>query len=198
MKVETSELQQLFDEMEKKNVTVTELISFIDVICLMQKKDIHPIKDKSETPKTELSVKEFNVTVDYSQNISEMIKAGNYGYVNKNITEKNFSLVIKNDKAQTFMRLFCFNENVNRKTVIAAMDQSGCRPADLTELVAFDKAYPDSQKEFLIVALGAIWCDDHSNKRVPVSFFAINKRKLGTRWLNFKWTNEYCFLGVLK
>jgi len=176
MKVETLEVQRLFKVMEEKNLSITEVITLI--------------RGKNE----------FDLSVDYSRTVQEMIEAGNYDWTNNDITEKIFPLPteLSGQKTTVSSKLFHFNRLISSEDAINEMDAAGFRPATLAELLALGEAHPELQKEFPIVALSSVWRDAYGDRHVPVLFFVDYRRGLGLGWFGRDWGSDYRFLGVRK
>lgn len=99
---------------------------------------------------------EFEVVVDYDRSFKEMIKAGEYNYINNDITKSRFPVKGKGQKEVTLI-LFHFAWDMELEDVIREMDKEGCRPATIEELLALGEAHPDLQKKFSVVAPGSKW-----------------------------------------
>ena len=186
MKVETSELQKLFKVMEERKFSIA------DVITLIQGKD--------EFVEVKLLAKEFDLSIDYSRTVQEMINAGNYGWTNNNITEKHFPLPteLNGKKVSVLTKLFHFNRLISSNDAIAEMDKVGYRPATLPELLALGETHPEIQKEFSVVALGSVWRYAFDFRAVPVLNFDGDLRKLSLYWFGRDWADYYRFLGIRK
>lgn len=98
----------------------------------------------------------YDVVVNCNRSRAEMIKAGNYDWVNDDITKRNFPVEDKGEKKKNIV-LFHFNKYMESDDVIAEMNKAGYRPANADEILALGEAHPDLQREFPIVALGSVW-----------------------------------------
>lgn len=184
MKIETSELQKLFEAMQEKNLSVTEVIALV--------------QGKNESIKN--GDKEFNLSVDYSRTLQEMINAGNYAWANSDITEKNFPISPKmtGKKVEVSAKLFHFNREISSEDAISEMDKAGYRPATLAEMLALGEAQPDLQRQFPIIALSSVWRNANGGRYVPCLGGDDYERKLDLYWFGGGWS-AYCrFFAVRK
>jgi hypothetical protein len=186
MQVETSELQKLFEVMEERNLSITNVITLI--------------QGKSESVQAKTMEKEFNLSVDYSRTVQEMINAGNYDWTNSDITAKHFPLPKEHNgkKVPVSSKLFHFNRAISSEDATSEMDKAGYRPATLAELLALGEAHPELQKEFPIVALGSVWRDADGNRFVPSLNVSGYKRGLDLDWFGYGWRVGCRFLAVRK
>ncbi len=147
-----------------------------------------------------LLTKKFDLTIDYSRSLQEMISAGNYGWVNNDITKKHFPLLTEfnNKKVKILFKLFTFNHSISSENVISKMNKAGYRPATLVELLALGEFYPELQKEFSVVALNSLWRVSRNFYFVPVLGFGDDGRVLDLDWLDSDWHKLSCFLAVCR
>lgn len=139
----------------------------------------------------------FNIVVDYNRSLTQMIKAGNYDWINDNITSKNFPLKGKGKHELTAV-LFHFDRYIESDDAIAEMDKQGYRPATIEELLAFGEKYPELQKEFPIIALDSVWRVSRGDRRVPYLGWDGLRRCLGLRWFDSRWGANCRFLAFRK
>ena len=188
--------------MKKVSISVSDLktvvealetgeISMADILALINKKEDNQTKEKTD---------EITLTVDYSRTVQEMINAGNYEWINSDITAKHFPLPteLNGKKVPVSTKLFHFNRSISSKDAIAEMDKAGYRPATLAELLALGEAHPELQREFPIVALGSVWRVAYVNRNVPVLSFDDYRRRLILVWFGHGWGGRCRFLGVRK
>jgi len=182
--ISVSEVKTLLESLEENEVTIKEILDFISDKKSKQNKDIF---------------NKMSLVIDYSQNLKQMIIAGHYDWVNGNITESNFPFPksLKGDELLVSAKLFYFDCLISSEDVIAKMDKSSYRPANLTELLALGAEQPYLQKRFPIVALNSNFYDTFNELSVPVLIFDKGLRKLDLRCFNHDWLG-FCFLGVHK
>jgi hypothetical protein len=113
-----------------------------------------------------LTLQTFQVTVDYSRSLKEMIKVGNYEKTNPDITSDHFP-VKGEGKREVSITLFQFHKWVEHKKVITEMEQQDYRPAKIEELLALGAEHPKLQLEYPIVAPGFIWQSPGTPAFVP-------------------------------
>jgi len=139
----------------------------------------------------------FEIMVDYSRSLAEMIKAGNYDWVNDDITADRFS-VKGEGRQELIITLFHFNKTMSSDKVKSEMEKQGFRPAKVEELLALGEKYPDLQKEFPITALGSVWQNPHGNHSVPSLYWPGVKRALALGWLEGGWSAGWRFAALCK
>ncbi len=104
---------------------------------------------------------EFNLMIDYSQTLEQMIAAGRYDWPNSEIMAKRFFV---KEVGKIFLKaeLVHFNRNISSGGVVFELRKMGKRPATIEELLAFGAQYPEIQREFPVVALGSsAWICGH-------------------------------------
>ena len=103
------------------------------------------------------------VTMDYSKSQTDMIKAGNYDWTN------NFGDFPLHGHGQhkVELHLIRFSKNILNSEAVKCMKKHGFKPVKVEYLLAFGAAYPDKQREFVIVALGSDWFDCMGHRVCP-------------------------------
>lgn len=138
----------------------------------------------------------FRVVVDYAKSLSAMIAAGNYDWVNSDISEKNFP-VKGQGKVELNTELIHYDKSMGSDDIVRDMESRNLRPATLPELLAFGETYPDKQREFPVVALASVW-------QAWFGFRYVAYLSLGSRrsLFLFVWSGDWCgdyrFLAVRK
>jgi hypothetical protein len=184
MKVETSELQKLFEVMEEKKFSIT------DVIAIVQ--------GKNEDTEMQLSSKGLPFTVDYSLTVEKMMEKT--GLVNSNVTSANFPIPkeLVGKKVDKVADLLHFNRFISSDDAVTETSEKNCDSATIFEQLAFAATYSDLQKQFPIVALGSVWRDAGDGRYVSVLDFVGRRRELALRWFDVDWSDYDRFLGVRK
>ncbi len=140
----------------------------------------------------------YDVVVDYSCTLAEMIETGKYDWVNDNITTEHFA-VEGDDKHEVVVTLFHFNRYIELDEVIAEMEKQGFRQVNIAELLAFGEQHPEVQRDFPIVGLGSVWRRPNGHCYVPcLSGRWAGERRLPLDWLGSGWAGVYRFAGVRK
>jgi hypothetical protein len=114
-----------------------------------------------KAPTADPAMNTYSVVVDYSRTLQEMVKAGEYYWVNDDITEKNFPRSEKVGEEQVVIKLMEFYPSMTSDEVINRMkpykmDAYVLRPATIEECLAFWKQYPEIKRKHPIVALGSV------------------------------------------
>ena len=102
----------------------------------------------------------FKVVFDITKSFADLVKAGDYGYVNPNFTANNFPLDA-NYKADDEIFLLEFDPSMSSEAVIAEMDKQGLEPATSTHALAFGSQHKEEQRKYPIVFLGSSWGADY-------------------------------------
>jgi hypothetical protein len=145
---------------------------------------------------------EFNLTVDYSKTLQEMITAGKYDDVDINnfIVEENFPFPpeLIGKKVDVSAELFYFGRPKSSRDVIAIMERVNYRPATLFELLTMQSDRPDLQRYLPVVALGSPWAYAEFSDNVPVVRVNAFTFELVLDFYDSNWDCFYYFLGVHK
>ena len=115
----------------------------------------------------------YSIAVDYTRTLAAMIAAGEYDYINLDVTKAHFSIQRPsankvasdggpyrksvNQNKNTEVVLVHLTRVASEDEALFHMDKLGLRPARIEELLAFGEKYPDLQRQFPIVALGSRW-----------------------------------------
>jgi len=153
----------------------------------------------------------FSVTVDYGKSLPEMIAAGNYNWVNSDITSEHFPLTpptapvgsgpyrtLHDSPGTVTIELVHLNKMVSTEDVLAELERRGFRPANLAELLALGATYPDTQRQFPIIALGSVWQHPYGHRSVPCLYEDDGKRGLNLDWIGYDWHARCRFAVVRK
>ncbi len=136
------------------------------------------------------------VTIDYSQSLNQMIKAGHYNFANFSINERNFPYERSSGLAGFKIELIHFNRNIGSDEAIKELDKMGLRPATLAELLALGAQHPDLQRQFPIVVLNSVWQRPFGLRYVPYLWDDSDKRNLNLNWFDDDWNASYRFAAV--
>ncbi len=142
----------------------------------------------------------FTLAVDYSKSKAEMIKDGNYGYVNE-LLRDNDPVEGKIDGSgivEATLELIRFNRVISTADALSEIKKRGLVPAGIEHLLALGAKHPNLQKEFPIVALGSVWQSPHGNRCVAYLHRWHDERGLRLSWHDGDWRESYRFLVVGK
>ncbi|MEK7652995.1 MAG: hypothetical protein AAB358_00715 [Patescibacteria group bacterium] len=124
----------------------------------------------------------FNLVIDRTQPLADMIKLGKYDWVNSDIMAEHFPIT-GTGKQEAAVELLHFNRDFdNGDDVLAEIDKLGYCPAKIEELLALGVAQPELQRQFPIAALGSIW-----RRADGVRIFVCLSRHDAKRGLRFYW-----------
>mgnify|MGYP001567436333 FL=1 len=138
----------------------------------------------------------FSVVVDYAHTLSKMIQDGHYDSVNDDITADHFP-VSGEGVVEVKLELVHFDRVMESDDVLKELDKAGLRPATLAELLAFGAKYPELQRQFPIIALGAVWQRRGSRRGVP-ALCSSSGRLLALVYFARRWYGPYRFLAFRK
>jgi len=129
----------------------------------------------------------LHILVNYNKSLQEMVKAGEYAWVDSNIASDNFPIQGKGRQKKEVV-FFRFRRKITSENVIAEMDSAGYRPASIEVLLAIGASYPELQKQFPIIALGSRWWSPGGYLQVPFLYcWDSGERYLGLCW----WLDKY-------
>ena len=138
--------------------------------------------------------------VDCTKSLDEMIKAGNYDWVDSGITAKRFP--IKSTGADEWeFKMFHFDRSISSEDAVAGIkaDDSAnpWQPAGIEHVLTYGKENPEEQRKYPIVALGSVG-GVGGNRYVPYLGGHDSERGLRLRWWDGDWGACCRFLGVRK
>jgi hypothetical protein len=138
----------------------------------------------------------FPITIDYSQSLDEVIKAGIYDRWDDTIAAENFP--ITGEGKVTFqLVLFHVNRSIRGEDAIKEMTQMELEPAKIEHLLAYGALAWRRDPE-LVVALGSVWSDPRGRRCVPYLDGLCGNRRLSLAWWAGGWDGRWRFLAVRK
>jgi hypothetical protein len=149
---------------------------------------------------TRSELRAFDLSVDYSRSLAEVVAAGNYSYANNNITEENFP-TDKGDSAAVQVVeaiLLPLDRLTESDDVLGELERMGLRPGTMFELAHFGEQHPDIQRQFPVVALGSVWAGPGGGRRVGYLWEDDVSRRLGLSWFGGRWGAVCRFLAFRK
>ncbi len=96
----------------------------------------------------------YSLAVNYSASLSEMVEAGAFDEVSKDIVPRNFYLQSAG-RCTVNVTLVQFTGAMSPLEIVERMKTEGQRPATIEELLALGQEKPDLQRKIPIVALGS-------------------------------------------
>lgn len=139
------------------------------------------------------SIETCAVTIDHRQTFEQMIAAGDYDHVNRHITEAGFPLQRDDPSIGRELILVRLGRVASTDQVQHELDELGVHSGRIEELLAFGATYPQRQRQFPIVALGAI---ETSYRRRPFLWGSPRVRHLDLRFDEKIWSGNIRFLTV--
>ena len=141
---------------------------------------------------TSVTIDTYTVAIDDQQPLTQMIAAGAYDDVNRQIIEASFPLQ-RGGLAARELILVHLGSAASTDIVVRELDDLGVRSGRIEELLAFGATYPQAQRHFPIVALGAI---ETSYRRRPFLWGSSRVRQLDLRFDETIWSGSIRFLTV--
>ena len=140
---------------------------------------------------TSTETEAHTVTIDYRQTLDQMITAGGYDHVNRHITESSFP-VAGGDAAERELTLVHLGRVASTDELLHQLETLAVRSGRIEELLAFGAAYPQTQRQYPIVAVGAL--DEY--RRRPFLWGSPRVRHLDLRFDEKIWGGNIRFLTV--
>ena len=165
-----------------------------DIHCLARP-DGEEILDKIADLIVAVKRQVFKVLVDHTESLQEMIKAGQYDWVNDDITNDHFPIKGSGQEEKE-ITLFHFNRSISSNDAIAEMKKAGYSLALIEDLLALGATYKELQKQFPINALGSVWRDPCGDRYVPYLFWDGLERDLRLLWFVRGWIEYWRFAAV--
>lgn len=181
----SEEIQKIVEVIEDSNLSTFEVIRLI--------------KNSGQSKSLVNVAEEIKLVIDYNQTIGQAITRGNYKWLDRDITAKNFPISrgVIGKKIEVFTKLFYFDYDINSDDVISKMAKDGYLPAVLMELLALGFLFPGLQRQHPIVALGSVWNVVKGHPFAPCLDVNNYERGLGLYASTLNW-RDYWFLGVQK
>lgn len=142
----------------------------------------------------------FSVVVNYSKSCREMIAAGNYVHVDRQINSGNFP-ISGSGSQEVVLQLVSYKRDLKTANILEDLAAKGLEVAKIEHLLAFGAKYPNVQRRYGIYALGSIW-DSGGGEQVPYLGMAgmeyNKKRRLGLSGnIKFGWNSRGCRFLVI-
>jgi len=138
--------------------------------------------------------------VDCTLSLEEMIKAGNYDWVNSDITAKRFPIKSAGQDEWEF-KMFHFDRSISSEDVVAGIKADDTvnpwQPANIEHLLTYGKNNPEEQRKYPIVGLGSFG-QVGGGRGVPCLDGGASGRGLHLGWWAYGWYADYRFLAVRK
>ncbi|MBN1326248.1 hypothetical protein JW977_04725 [Candidatus Falkowbacteria bacterium] len=108
----------------------------------------------------------YKVVVNYGETLAQIIKAGNYDWVDGDINNKHFPTQ-GTGQHEVKLVLVHLDQDATTKEALEHLNSLGLEPAKVEHLLALGVEYPNVFQEFPIIALGSVWVDGDGNRRYP-------------------------------
>jgi hypothetical protein len=134
----------------------------------------------------------YPIIVDYGKSVEEMVAAGQYDWEDGDITSKNFRKSGTGVVAVS-TELVCLDKSISRPmSMVAHLKANGFRPATLAELLAFGATYPETQRQFPVVALGSSRYNSEGYRFFPRLDQNVYSRRLVMGTVSTAWWADIC------
>lgn len=121
-----------------------------------------------------------------AQSIKELLKSGNFTYINPEIEN-----VFKTEPIRSKVELRNFGRSISSEDAIKELKKEGCVPANATELFEFAARNTEWEGKY-IVALGSI-ASFEGKRRVPYVWWHESYREVYLCWFDRDWDDRYWF-----
>ena len=139
----------------------------------------------------------YTVTIGGYKSLEDAIEAGRYDEINPMIDSEYFPLSRNEQKKDIEITLIYRDKYERSQDLIDEMDKVGYRSATHEELLALGAQYPELQRGFPIIELGAVVCIGGDRHVIVLSYLDC-ERKLGLYWIDTKWPQSCRFAFVRK
>jgi hypothetical protein len=142
----------------------------------------------------------YNVVVYYGLSLSEMIKLGNYGQVNSEITDLHFPIQGSGNQEFT-LELVHLNRYAKIEEVREQLASQGLEAAWIELLLAFGAEHPNVWQNFRVVALGSYFVapsGDHAYPYLDNNDDGQGELDLIEDFEGVQWGGDWRFLAVRK
>lgn len=137
----------------------------------------------------------FPVVVNFDLSVEGVIEDGGFKLDTGLINSQNYPTARSGTQEIVIQIYFeCF---MVLEDVLSELDRQGLRPAELHELLALGKSYPDLQRGFPVAALGSVWKTPHGYLDVPC-LYRSDRRVLGQIGFSTRWRGPLRFAAVPK
>jgi len=149
------------------------------------------------TPSVHSRFSLFDIEVDYGQTFDQMVEAGNYDWVNDDITSVHFPVQGGKGVLNFKVELVNMGRVATTEELLEEAKKRGLTRPGIEHILAFGAKFPEIQREFPIVALiEKPWRDPHGRLNVPELWYNGDKRKLNDK-LDMWWDDCDRFLFLL-
>ena len=132
-------------------------------------------------PNPEPIIETYTVVLDYDMPLADMIEAGDYSWVNRDIIVENFP-INERESGEVELHLVHFSRYMSTREVFTELDKLRLRPAELPELLALGAAHPTLQQEYPLAALGSEWVRPSGRLYAPFLNGYDETRHLNLSW----------------
>ena len=144
----------------------------------------------------------YKVMIDYQMSLAEMIKLGEYDFVDEKITD-NLFLIHGTGQHEVTLVLVCLDYMRPTDKVLEFLNKQGLEPAKIEHLLTLGALIATSQVQIKlpVVALGSSLRTVYGSIcRYPIlqTFDGLRKRKLDLLWEVLFWDVNWLFLAVDK
>jgi hypothetical protein len=144
---------------------------------------------------------EFSVDVKSDATLIELLEQGNYRFKHGSINEKNFPFSIKTDKNnhRLFLCYLQFDEGPkepDEEFVRSVINSQGLKPANIQELMYFNKKYELFLDMYKVVALGSIY-RPQTKEGLDTTIYSsygnyVGRSEMSGKYLDIIWTDLIC------
>jgi hypothetical protein len=142
-----------------------------------------------------LEVCSFDLGVDYSLSVAQGIEMGHYDWVEDVVAPEYFPVETVQVPCLRRVSIFGLEQTMYSPEVIYKMGERGCRPGSTLEILNLGIRNGELQREFQIVALGAVATRNGLSRAVCL-FGGETCRCVSAYLYDYLWVKSTCFMGV--
>ena len=142
--------------------------------------DAEMFADAEASSELIISLTPHLVYVDYDQYLEDTLTAGEYDWIDNDITSRYFPMKGEgaSNVALTLVRLSRFATTLE---IVEELAEHDLQPAEMEHLLAYGAASLNDTQLVIVVALGSGWSEPDSGREVPF-ISQLTRRDLGLRW----------------
>lgn len=138
----------------------------------------------------------YPITINYRETQTQRVKAGHYDF-DFGVTDESFPIT-GNGISKVDTHLKRLKTNSTSKGVLEFLDSQSMRSANSAETLMFGATYPEIQKKFPVVCIGAYCVLPENELRIITLDYTDFDRILILENEDGIWTPEFRFLAVCK
>lgn len=142
-----------------------------------------------------VAVCSFDLEVDYSLPMAELLRKGMYDYDNESIVPEHYQVENLPMKKVVSVTIFGYDRNIYAREILPDMNEEGFRPGNAIEVLNLGIRNGELQRKFPITALAAI--ANHNGIPRAICLYGTEvSRCIAVYLYEYLWLKSMCFMGV--